>query len=205
MNLKYLGRLIDEYKRGFNISKFNYFDASDYKKFIIWLEDLKLSSFRYRSFLESNDIINASSSLVEFGKGKYDTITDVRDRAVLITEYASSFSDIGKRLILDGSVSDIKDKVSIKLNNNMGTLTLHRPDIFLIQNPTENELELAYNLIRNNHFVCVGAHKNRYENNYKEELQKLNELKIACKNYLEMCEKTDLETRNTVVYTKRHN
>ena len=49
----YLTKLIELYKQTRNIKTFNYYDSYQYKNFNEWLNNLKLSAFRYRKLLEN--------------------------------------------------------------------------------------------------------------------------------------------------------
>ena len=114
MYYSYLVKLIDEYKKTRNIEKFNYFDADQSKLFHEWLQDLKLSSFRYRNVLENLKIMDNFDDVVEFGKGEEDTVTLQKDSAILVTPYANSFENVGNRILIKNESVDVFDKVENK-------------------------------------------------------------------------------------------
>ncbi len=121
-------------------------------------KDLKLSSFRYRSVLENLKIMDNFDDVVEFGKGEEDTVTLQKDNAILVTPYANSFESVGNRILIKNKSVDVFDKVEVTLEKSKGKLTIYPPTYFLIQNPTEKEEILTYNLIRHGNPVCFGIY-----------------------------------------------
>lgn len=203
MYYSYLTKLIDDYKKARNIENFNYFDADQSKLFHEWLQDLKLSSFRYRSFLENLKIINNFDDVVEFGKGEIDTITLQKDNSVLVTPYANSFESVGNRILIKNESVDVFDKVEVTLEKSKGKLTIYPPTYFLIQNPTEKEEILTYNLIRHGNPVCFGIYGLTSDCDYSKKLETFQTLVNTSYQPLEIEEYKDLETKGVVAYTKK--
>ena len=203
MYYSYLVKLIDEYKKARNIENFNYFDADQSKLFHEWLQDLKLSSFRYRSFLENLKIMNNFDDVVEFGKGKKDTITMQKDNAILVTPYANSLESVGNRTLIKNESIDVFDKVEVILEKNKGKLTIYPPTYFLIQNPTEKEETLTYDLIRYGNPVCFGIYGLHSDHDYNNKLEIFQTLVNTSYQPLEVEEYKDLDTKGIIAYTKK--
>lgn len=203
MYYSYLTKLIEEYKRVRNIEKFNYFDANQNAMFRGWLNDLKLSSFRYRSFLENLKIMDNFDDVVEFGKGEEDTVTLQKDNAILVTPYANSFENVGNRILIKNKSVDVFDKVEVTLEKSKGKLTIYPPTYFLIQNPTEKEENLTYNLIRHGNPVCFGIYGSHYDYDYSKKLETFQTLVNTSYQPLEIEEYKDLETKGVAAYTKK--
>ena len=203
MYYSYLTKLIDEYKKAKNIEKFNYFDANQNAMFREWLKDLKLSSFRYRSVLENLKIMDNFDDVVEFDKGEEDTVTLQKDNAILVTPYANSFESVGNRILIKNESVDVFDKVEVTLEKSKGKLTIYPPTYFLIQNPTEKEETLTYNLIRHCNPVCFGIYGLTSDCDYSKKLETFQTLVNTSYQPLEIEEYKDLETKGVVAYTKK--
>ena len=87
-----------------------------------------------------------------------DTVTLQKDNAILVTPYANSFENVGNRILIKNESVDVFDKVEVTLEKSKGKLTIYPPTYFLIQNPTEKEEILTYNLIRHGNPVCFGIY-----------------------------------------------
>lgn len=200
MNFNYLEKLILEYKRIYNIEKFNYYNTNDFEKFNDWLLSLKINSNRYRQFI-LNNILKDLNNTVEFSKGEYDTITNYSDSNILVTPYANSFKNIGSRQLVSGDVF-VSDDVVVQLNNNLGKVSFKMPNAFLIQNPTNQDNMLGYTLIKHDYPVIIGVYGSTYDNDYKN---KLRNLEAIIDNYrdLNVIENNNLETKSVVAYTKK--
>lgn len=199
----YLNRLIELYKQARNIKTFNYYDSYQYKKFNEWLNDLKLCTFRYRKLLENQNILDSFSNIIEIGKGENDTITNFKDSAFLITPYASTFRNVGNRIIIPGKLDLTGENIIVKLENNKGILTLYKPLCFLIQNPTKEEESITYDLITHGYPVCFGIHSLNYEFNHQQKLETFHRLVDAACQPLEVIKANDLETTTAFAYTKK--
>lgn len=199
----YLTKLIELYKQARNIKTFNYYDSYQYKNFNEWLNNLKLCAFRYRKLLENQNIIDSFSNTIEIGKGENDTLTNFKDSALLITSYASTFRNVGNRIIIPGKLDLTGENIIVKLENNKGILTLYKPLYFLIQNPTKEEENLTYDLITHGYPVCFGVHSFNYELNNQKKLEVFHQLVDTSCQSLEVKKNNDLETTIAFAYTKK--
>ncbi len=200
MNLEYLVKLIDEYKKTCGIVNFNYYNVDDYRNFNKWLFELKASSNSYRRFISDNINVNFDD-VIEFSKGEDDTITNCRDCSVLVTPYASSIKNVGSRQLLTGDTF-VSDEVSLELSNNKGRIIFKRPSAFLFQNPSNKDNALAYTLIKHDYPVVIGVHGFIYDQDFENRASLLEAI-LDTNQDLEIIEHTDLETRSMAVYTKK--
>ena len=121
----------------------------------------------------------------------------------MITSYASTFRNVGNRIIIPGKLDLTGENIIVKLENNKGILTLYKPLYFLIQNPTKEEENLTYDLITHGYPVCFGVHSFNYELNNQKKLEVFQTLVNTSYQPLEIEEYKDLETKGVVAYTKK--
>ena len=200
MNLDYLEKLITEYKKTCGISKFDYYNNNDFKKFNEWLLDLKTCSNRYRRFILKN-ILKDLDNVIEFSKGEYDTITKYRDSSVLVTPYVNSIKNMGSRQIISGNTY-VHNEVCLQLNNNKGKIIFSKPNAFLIQNPNNKDLSLGYTLIKHGYPVIMGVHGFIYDQDFENRTLNLEKI-LNTNSDLEVIKHTDLETQNIAIFTKK--
>ena len=165
----------------------------DISNVVLKTQRLTLRSFRYEDL----------DDFYDYAKVEEDTVTLQKDNAILVTPYANSFENVGNRILIKNESVDVFDKVEVTLEKSKGKLAIYPPTYFLIQNPTEKEENLTYNLIRHGNPVCFGIYGLTYDYDYNNKLDTFQTLVNTSYQPLEIEEYKDLETKGVIAYTKK--
>lgn len=131
---RYLNKLFWQYKNALGNKELSFNDEKTKQAFLKWIKELKFKLELYRLFLKKYTIINSKKTVLELGKGPFDTI--LKDEfMILSTQYASIFDESDTAIIING-IMNLSDKIPKvqAINSSRGIITSNI-SYFLTQNP----------------------------------------------------------------------
>lgn len=163
--------------------------ARFYKKFKIWLENIKILNEKYLDVLCDMNFDYNKAYCAEIGKGKDDSVVYNTSNTTIITPYGSDMFDAKNRII----TSKLFATNAGKLNINTKLITIPEITTFMTQNPYKlYDLGVFSELHNGGKKIIVGVFGNNEDKDIVKKSKQIQNLK--CKldgNYTSMCGLTE--------------